>query len=82
MDSKSIDNYKYGALDCFGKISLPDRSQIEIADKIKIFDEKDQGYLQKTMKELGASFDSSYSPADNHAAQFIRKDDGNYGLSA
>lgn len=82
LDSKSIDRSKYGALDCFGKIALRDRDEIEVVDKIKIFDEKDQGYLKRVIKELGAGFDSSYSPSDNHAAQFIKRDSSNYELSS
>lgn len=82
LNEDELDKYKYGATEFFGKIALPKGGKMEILDKIKIFDDKDPSYRQKTLTELGAEFDQDYVAADDHGARFMRDLNDNDILAA
>lgn len=73
LSNQEVSRYRYGALDCFGKMQLKDNQGVEIEDYIKIFDPNDPSYRQKTLNEVGANFDTSYRAADDWAADFMEK---------
>lgn len=68
---KQIENSKYGALDCFGRLRKGDKNQ-PISDKINIYDSDQPGGNQKEIFDaLGAGF-SDYVPATGHAENFMK----------
>jgi hypothetical protein len=80
LNKDDLNKYQYGALDCFGKLIMKDKTSfIEIEGKIKMFDEsgKDPAYRKKIIDELGAGFEKSYIPIEDEAAKFVetRPDD-------
>ncbi len=70
---KDMDRYRYGALDCFGKIKTSDKDGVEIEDSISLYSKGDHSYRNKVLDSLGAGFATNYHSASDRANAFMKE---------
>ena len=68
-----MDRYRYGALDCFGKMRTADNQGVEIEDAISLYSKGDHSYRNKVLDSLGADFATNYHSASDRANAFMKE---------
>lgn len=68
-----INSYRYGGLDCFGKMKTSDIRGVEIEGAISLYSKGDRNYRFKVLDSLGASFAKDYYAASDSANSYMDK---------
>lgn len=66
------EKYRYGALECFGKLELKKGDGVEIEDSLAISDPNNPAYRNQVLQSIGAEF-SNYYGADDRARVFMEQ---------
>ncbi len=72
LNKDKVDKYRYGALDCFGKMEMQNQQGVEIEDMVSIFNQDDPAYRQRVLDNLGAKFAENYHAASDTADAFLK----------
>lgn len=68
-----INSYRYGGLDCFGKMKTSDMRGVEIEGAISLYSKGDRNYRFEVLDSLGASFAKDYYAASDSANAYMDK---------